>query len=78
VRLQHIRIGGMIYTTTGWLDEFGRKLAEADARYFDLCDAAANAEHAGRRRRSRSPSEFERERRNAVEEAERELAQTGI
>ena len=36
VRLQHVRIGGRVYTTARWLEEFGRRLAEADAKYFDL------------------------------------------
>ena len=30
VRLQHVRIGGRLYTTVDWLADFGRQLAEAD------------------------------------------------
>ena len=31
VRLRHVRIGGRIYTTAGWLEEFLRALRAADA-----------------------------------------------
>lgn len=80
VRLQHLRIGGKIFTTARWMEEFGRKLAEADARYFDLCDAAANAATATipRRRHQRAPSQFEEQRRREIAEAERELEQAGL
>ncbi|HKQ49704.1 MAG TPA: hypothetical protein VJZ71_16645 [Phycisphaerae bacterium] len=78
VRLQHVRIGGMIYTTRHWLDEFGRRLAEADARYFELCDAAANVQRAGQRRRPRPPTQFEQDHRTAIDETEVELAKAGI
>ena len=30
VRLRHVRIGGRLYTTLDWIEEFGRQLAEAD------------------------------------------------
>lgn len=43
VRLQHVRVGGKIYTTREWLAEFGRRLAEADTSYFDAREAAARA-----------------------------------
>lgn len=38
VRLQHVRIGGKLFTTARWLDEFGRRLAEADAEYFEIAE----------------------------------------
>lgn len=83
VRLQHVRIGGMIYTTAAWLEQFGRKLAEADAKYFDLCEAAAEAARASepptpRRRRRISPSQFEEQRRRELEEIDRELDAEGL
>ena len=79
VRLQHMRIGGKIFTTARWLEEFGRALADADARYFDLCEAASHAAAAGpRRRRLRSPSAFEEQRRREIAEAERELEEAGL
>jgi hypothetical protein len=38
VRLQHVRIGGKLYTTIDWVVLFGQVLAEADASYFRLDD----------------------------------------
>ncbi len=35
VRLQHIRIGGKIFTSREWIADFTRQLAESDAAYFD-------------------------------------------
>lgn len=29
-------MGGKLFTTARWLDEFGRHLANADAEYFDI------------------------------------------
>lgn len=83
VRLQHLRIGGMIYTTARWLEEFGRKLAEADAKYFGLCEAAAEAARAAeppvaRRRRRASPSQFQDQRRRELEQIDRELDAEGL
>jgi len=45
VRLHHVRIGGKIFTTADWLDEFGRSLAAADVEYFSL-DAEVEASRA--------------------------------
>ena len=42
VRLQHVRIGGKLFTTARWLNEFGRCLAEADATYFKIADREAD------------------------------------
>lgn len=80
VRLQHLRIGGKIFTTARWLEEFGRALAEADARYFDLCEAASQVAAASvpRRRRRRIPSQFAEHRRREIAEAERELEEAGL
>jgi hypothetical protein len=35
IRLQHVRVGGKIFTTAAWLREFGQQLAEADRAYFE-------------------------------------------
>ncbi len=83
VRLEHRRIGGKIFTAPDWLEEFGRKLAEADTRHFDLCQAAASAAAAKeprvpRRRRRAQPPAAEREDLREVEDAERELDEAGI
>ena len=82
VRLQHIRIGGMIYTTARWLEEFGRALAEADAKYFDLCEAAVDAARVcvrprqSRRRQESAPAKTERAA--ALDEIDRELDAEGV
>ena len=83
VRLQHLRIGGKIFTTLRWLEEFGRQLAEADTQYFDLSETAAQAAAAAekpiprRRRRPRALPRASADRRE-LEEAERELEEAGI
>ena len=83
VRLEHRRIGGKIFTAPDWLEEFGRKLAEADTRHFDQCEAAA-ADAATRepripqrRRRSQPPRPGHGDL-HVVEDAERELDEAGI
>jgi len=38
VRLRHVRVGGKIFTSARWVDEFGQQVAEADAAYFANCD----------------------------------------
>ncbi len=83
VRLQHLRIGGMIYTTARWLEEFGRRLAEADAKYFDLCEATAEAARAAEpsvshRRRPAPRSQFQEQRRRELEQIDRELEAEGL
>lgn len=78
VRLQHLRIGGKIFTTARWLEEFGRALAEADARYFDLCQAAADAAAMPRQPRQPSVSQYQEQRRREIAEAERELEEAGL
>lgn len=83
VRLKHLRIGGKIFTTLGWLETFGRELAHADAKYFDLCEAAANAAAAAeppfpRRRRASLPVLPDPSKRCEAENAERELEEAGL
>jgi hypothetical protein len=82
IRLEHVRIGGKIFTTRRWLEDFGRRLAAEDAKYFSLCEATAAAAAAQtppfpRQRRTRQ-SEFERRRREEIEAAERELDARGV
>jgi len=79
VRLEHVRVGGMIYTTAAWLDAFGRALAEADAKYFDLCEAVAEASAAVRTpRATRSSSHPAANIRQAqIDAARRELDEAG-
>jgi hypothetical protein len=82
IRLQHVRVGGKIFTKREWVDEFGRRLAAADADYFMQREAAA-AELAARQapppRRNRTHrSRFDERRRAEIEAAERELDARGI
>lgn len=41
IRLQHIRIGGKIFTSREWIADFARQLAESDAAHFDAKIAGA-------------------------------------
>lgn len=77
IRLEHVRIGGKIYTKLQWLEEFGRKLAESDTQYFNLCEAAA-AEAVANTPRRRRTAAHEEQRRKHLEEVERELDEAGI
>lgn len=71
VRLQHVRIGGKLYTTADWLSQFGQALAAADASYFNLEDRPVIVEPAPRGR-------TEKQRQAAIERAERELKEMGV
>lgn len=70
VRLEHVRIGGKIFTTRAWLDEFGRRLATADAAYFAAADAAAPASDHEESTTRRSKSKERRQAEIAAAEAE--------
>ena len=71
VRLRHVRIGGKIFTTAEWLNEFGQSLAAADAEHFDLDDAPSLP---APRQRPRTDGQ----RQAAIERAERELREAGV
>jgi hypothetical protein len=43
IKLEHLRVGGKIFTTPAWVREFGQRLAAADATYFDRQNAAPPA-----------------------------------
>lgn len=43
IRLEHIRVGGKIFTTAGWVREFGERLAAADARHFQQRGGTASS-----------------------------------
>jgi len=72
VRLQHVRIGGKIFTTADWFHEFGRRLAEADAAHFDLDNGDAFTPPPQPRPRT------DRRRQAEIERAERELKEAGV
>lgn len=71
VRLQHVRIGGKLFTTTEWLSQFGQALAEADANYFRLDHRRVMPTPAPRGR-------TDKERQAAIEKAQRELKEMGV
>jgi len=72
IRLQHARIGGKIFTTAKWLEEFGQRVAAADAEYFD-----ANQPPTAPRRR-RSLNRQEQQRREHLDRIDRELTEAGL
>ena len=72
VRLQHVRIGGKLYTTAAWLSQFGQTLAEADANYFRLDSKPVVSLPAAPRTRT------DKQRQAAIEKADRELAEMGV
>ena len=69
IRLNHVRVGGRIFTDPESLDRFFVEVAEADAAHFDA--AIAQADHCSR---PISPSRRQRE----IERTERELQDAGI
>jgi len=75
IRLEHVRIGGKIFTTTDWVEQFGKALAEADATYFDLEEQAAES---AKPRRRRPASRQVQQRHAAHDQANRELEEAGL
>ncbi|MBI5725053.1 MAG: hypothetical protein HZA50_13915 [Planctomycetes bacterium] len=71
VNLEHVRIGGVIYTKLAWLEEFGRRLAQADAEHFSQPEIEQPS--TGRRK---TVSQSRRQERLA--QVERELTEAGI
>ena len=77
IRLEHVRIGGKLFTTRRWINEFGKHLAEADRAYFDIDEEVSDhparpSGHQpapGGRRRSSLPANDQRlARRRRIEE----------
>ena len=73
VRLEHVRVGGKLYTSPRWIEEFGKRLAEADAAYFAATDeqptearATAPAPSLAPRRRRRPTDQEVAERRARI------------
>lgn len=67
----------MIYSTQEWLDEFGRRLAESDAEYFEQINQRERDIHSHRSSRT-NVSRVDEARRKAIEDADRELTEAGI
>jgi hypothetical protein len=69
VRLQHVRVGGKLYTTHAWIDAFGEQLASADAAFFDRADEPVDA----------PPLVVSRQQRQAqIDDARAALARMGV
>ncbi len=78
IRLEHVRVGGRIFSTRAWLEDFGRGLAEADSKYFCLSEAIANDTRTTvRGRRGQSPGQAD-DRRQSIADAERALDRAGV
>jgi len=75
IRLEHVRIGGKIFTSAAWVEQFGKALAEADASYFDLEDQVVEAP---KPRRRRPASRHVQQRQAAHDQANRELKEAGL
>lgn len=70
IRLQHVRLGGKLFTTAEWVTQFGQALAEADATYFNLVKPSVQVPQA----KTRS----EKQRQAALDRAQRELQEAGV
>lgn len=78
VHLEHRRVGGRIFTSERWVDEFGQRLADADTEYFGERAAEAEQQAARCRRRRKRCSRTQEEARLAYEQAVRELEAEGL
>lgn len=77
VYLQHVRVGGKVYTRTEWLEDFGRTLAGADAAYFRQDEDGALPQPTPSRPKRRR-QRFEQHRRRTIDQATRELEDAGL
>ncbi len=73
VHLQHVRLGGVIYTTAAWVEEFSRRLAQADASHFELGQRDIMVP-----RSCRSQPSSNKQRQAQLEQVEMELAEAGL
>ena len=78
VYLRHVRVGGKIFTTARWLDEFGDRLAEADAAHFRLTEDDAVPPPVRSSNRKARRECFQQHRRATVEQAKQELEDAGL
>lgn len=72
IRLEHVRMGGVLYTKACWIDDFGRALAEADSRHFDSLVSESPSPIGS------AASETQERRSRELERVERELDEGGI
>ena len=74
--LEHVRLGGKIYTTAKWLTDFGKKLAEADAEYFRHSNQNVVLPQSLQQRAPKA--QLSKERLAQIEQAEKELRDMGV
>lgn len=77
VHLRHVRVGGRIFTTARWLDEFGRMLAAADTAYFRKTEDDAS-QSAPRSQPKRRRDRFNQHRHESIKNATQELEDAGL
>jgi len=73
VRLQHVRIGGRVFTTKKWMDDFSELLAVADVESFEQ-----KLNGTGGRVVRPCKSRPDSQRQQAIERAERLLKEAGV
>jgi len=85
VRLEHVRIGGKLFTTAAWVAQFGTVLAQADVNHFDLKNApvlrgspTVTRRSTSATRRPFSPTRTPEQRQAAVERATKALKAVGL
>ena len=76
IRLEHIRMGGKIFTKAIWVEAFGRQLAAADAEYF--ADADTDSEDDGAADRNRLRCSTTPANTSHQAEIDRELEEAGL
>jgi len=78
VRLEHVRMGGKIFTTRRWVETFGQALAEADKNYFDIEQDQQPAPVPRQPRRRRAVAAPPPSRPSSHDRAMRELEEAGL
>lgn len=69
IRMQHVRIGGKLFTKAQWVIEFGQALAAADASYFNLVKPAIQVP---------AKPHTTKQRQASIDRARRELQEAGV
>ena len=77
IYLQHVRVGGKVYTRVEWIENFARTLAAADNAYFRKTEDDAS-QRAARSKPKRRRKRFEQHRRDTMENANQELDDAGL
>jgi len=81
IKLKHVRIGGKLFTMAKWIEDFGERLAEADAKYFELSDepdGCAELASPPRRKRVTQSAVADDRRREHLSQVRRELEAEGL